>query len=756
MGIICTRDVVVTVALGLALGTLSPANADDYSFITIAVTGASATFARGINDAGDVVGQFSMPGQSAIHGFLYSRGRFITFDYPGAIVTVARGINNVGQIVGEFYMPGGAKHLGFRRDPDGTFDGDRRPGSTYTNAVGINTGGQIAGWFTDTAAYHGFLLSGGDFTTIDVLGAASMGILGINDSGQMVGWVNDGMSGHGLLVSGGTPTTFDAGVATVARGINNAGEIVGTSQDGGFVRDTSGAFETIVYPGFPYAEFDGINNSGQVVGWNGIIGFLGTPTDVELIIEPGVRYDTWLPEGSLSEDDPGDLPLTIRAVLQHKGGGPPSVQATTMTFRLTGVSHEPGVAMNYPRYPHEPAGPDLEFAPAPSGIVADDGQSMELVPGAYTEVLATIAAFDFGAYGVLEVTATTEDGQQLVGHLEGQEDKTALVIPKHVENSFIADNWKGFYGAAAGSDDADVDDQPAGSGKNGDYLTAYEEYRGVFEVIDPAALDGIRHVRTDPRNKDVFIRDLDGIGLDYFTTENLGAPVHVLSRELWDADRVVNYNHATAHVNDQRGIRVTIGESPRSDAFGETAAVGGREPFIPNRIVRCEVWARNIERDYATLTRDVGATDNVIPYRLIRGGLYRQTDGPGSSRPAGAVRLGGAEEIDYTQSAFLAGEWRFATPPRTAGTAHARGTVISAFINEADVMQKVLAHEAGHAVGLDHFWNCPPPSGDCLCDGIGTNVMSVPMCAGALSYHGYWPRFVGDIDSRAGEFEVVE
>src|SRR6516164_5589711 len=37
------------------------------------------------------------------HGFLYSGGSFTQIDVPGADIPNARGINNAGQIVGDFY-----------------------------------------------------------------------------------------------------------------------------------------------------------------------------------------------------------------------------------------------------------------------------------------------------------------------------------------------------------------------------------------------------------------------------------------------------------------------------------------------------------------------------------------------------------------------------------------------------------------------------------------------------------------------------
>src|SRR5258708_9964470 len=53
---------------------------------------------------------------------------------------------------------------------------------------------------------------------------------GINDTGQIVGTYADASGVHGFLLSGGSYTTLDAPLApqyTIAQGINGAGQIVG-------------------------------------------------------------------------------------------------------------------------------------------------------------------------------------------------------------------------------------------------------------------------------------------------------------------------------------------------------------------------------------------------------------------------------------------------------------------------------------------------------------------------------------------------
>jgi hypothetical protein len=113
------------------------------------------------------------------------------------------------------------------------------------------------------------------------------------------------------------------------------------------------------------------------------------------------------------------------------------------------------------------------------------------------------------------------------------------------------------------------------------------------------------------------------------------------------------------------------------------------------------------------------------------------------------VRIGG-EETDYTDTRMAAQGFVLDSPSRS-GEAHARGTALSIFVSEDDVEKKILAHEAGHAVGLEHF-----ATADKACDGTGENIMSTPMCAGSLNGTGYWPVFRGVLDARAGEFEVVQ
>jgi YVTN family beta-propeller protein len=83
--------------------------------------GADVTFARQINDLGQIVGGYAtnFPG----HGFILkgsmtlngsaSPAQFLSFDYPDSQRSAARGINNSGQIVGFYFLRGDPVRHGF-------------------------------------------------------------------------------------------------------------------------------------------------------------------------------------------------------------------------------------------------------------------------------------------------------------------------------------------------------------------------------------------------------------------------------------------------------------------------------------------------------------------------------------------------------------------------------------------------------------------------------------------------------------------
>jgi probable HAF family extracellular repeat protein len=93
---------------------------------------------------------------TGIHGFLDIGGSFTQIDVPGATETEALGINNTGQIVGQFLDRIFLFH-GFL-DTSGSFTQIDVPGAIQTSAFGINDAGQIVGVFNDsTGTTHGFL-----------------------------------------------------------------------------------------------------------------------------------------------------------------------------------------------------------------------------------------------------------------------------------------------------------------------------------------------------------------------------------------------------------------------------------------------------------------------------------------------------------------------------------------------------------------------------------------------------------------------
>jgi len=98
--------VVLSVAVAVAQGptrisstTPAAAASASLSFTAINFPGATRTSALGLNDMGDIVGDF-IDSSGVFHGYVLSQGNFTNFDPPGSIQTRGLAINNRGVIGG--------------------------------------------------------------------------------------------------------------------------------------------------------------------------------------------------------------------------------------------------------------------------------------------------------------------------------------------------------------------------------------------------------------------------------------------------------------------------------------------------------------------------------------------------------------------------------------------------------------------------------------------------------------------------------
>jgi uncharacterized membrane protein len=159
-------------------------------------------------------------------------------------------------------------------------------GVAQTIASGINDNGEIAGWYFKTSTgltAHGFLLNNGSYSTYDFT-ASYTDFQGINNQGQVVG--TSGIAG--FLFSNGQFSTISVpgSIQTFAHGINNFGQIVG-------VADVPNGLESFLLAGGNYSIFNvggganGINDAGQIVGTNGGHGYLLSNGISSLIDFPG-------------------------------------------------------------------------------------------------------------------------------------------------------------------------------------------------------------------------------------------------------------------------------------------------------------------------------------------------------------------------------------------------------------------------------------------------------------------------------------
>lgn len=288
----------MSIARSLSLCLLTLTLISDFShavtYTTVDVPGASET--RGvwdINNIGQMVGGYYDNTVFQEHGFIDTNGSFATLDFPAAILTESHGINDSGQVVGEYCASDGTCH-GFYYD-GATYTTIEPNHVTSSSLQKINNAGQMAGFAVDAASVvHAFIydLSTNSITVLRPPRGSNAVADGINNVGDVVGYYLVGSSLPGFIYGGGHYKKIafpPVSNSTEAQDINDSGVVVGVvtldTQKGteyhGFLYQT-GQFVRFVFPGTSVTEAFGINNAGMIVGLygdssNNSHGFLRTP-----------------------------------------------------------------------------------------------------------------------------------------------------------------------------------------------------------------------------------------------------------------------------------------------------------------------------------------------------------------------------------------------------------------------------------------------------------------------------------------------
>lgn len=245
-----------------------------YTYLTLDYPGATQTIFWGLDDFGDLAGQYTAAGQPA-HAMTYRHGKFEPLDPDklGTGFSAAGGPNDAGTTFGGYTDAAGIQH-GFviRGHRFETVDFRGHLNSNVDAVDGCDT---ILGVYWDADhVFHGLLSRNGNETPFDVNGARDTYPLGLNDKGDSVGyWDTDGVVTHGYLRrANGEVSVLDApgAASTVAFAVNEHGQVAGYYADAagalhGFVK-TGQQFRQLDVPGGVATIVTALNNAGSVAG----------------------------------------------------------------------------------------------------------------------------------------------------------------------------------------------------------------------------------------------------------------------------------------------------------------------------------------------------------------------------------------------------------------------------------------------------------------------------------------------------------
>jgi hypothetical protein len=295
----------------LALATAASASTDSpgYSFVTLD-NPSDPTFNQllGINDEGTIGGYFGS-GMAGHPNKGYTllppyAGSYVNENFPGSAQTQVTGLNNRGVTVG-FWADAQGDNFGWV-NVDGSFRQADYPTSdpaspSVDQLLGVNDQDVAVGFYTDGQGNnHGYeynLLTGTYRSVVDPQDpGASLTAAAINDSGDVAGFyaAGDGNTDGFLLTHHGRhfiDLAYPGASSTMALGVNNRDEVVGTYTDGSGSSATMHGFTWTPWAGFTSIDdphgvgtttINGVNDRGDLVGFyvdaaGNTDGFLATP-----------------------------------------------------------------------------------------------------------------------------------------------------------------------------------------------------------------------------------------------------------------------------------------------------------------------------------------------------------------------------------------------------------------------------------------------------------------------------------------------